>query len=140
MGVAPFTTQGPVTQLGTSGLIASLVGANLNVAGDQAFTFASGLAGRNWVCDYVLAANPSKDVTAASAGVFTGAGATGQTLAANGSWAGLTGTTHWQAEAGTNTTAANGTGVLAATAFLNVGTPLGSAGTADFYIYGRIVS
>ena len=140
MGVPPYTTQGPVTQLGTSGLLASLVGADLNSAGDQAFTFVSGISGRKWVCDYVLASNPSKDVTGASAGVFTGAGATGQTLAANGSWAGLTGTTTWQAEAGTNTTASSGTGSYATTAFLNVGTPLGSAGSADFYIYGRIVS
>jgi hypothetical protein len=141
MGVPPFTTQGPVTQLGTSGLIASLIGANLNAAGDQAFTFATGLAGRNWVCDYVLAASPSKNVTGAAAGVFTGAGATGQTLAPSGSWAGLTATGTWQAEAGTNTTASNGAGAFSAnTAFLNVATPLGSAGTASFYIFGRVVS
>jgi hypothetical protein len=140
MGVAPFTTPGPVTQLGTSGLIASLIGANLNASGDQAFTFVTAVAGRDWVCDYVLAANPSGNVTAAEMGVFTGAGATGETLAPNGSWAGLTGTGTWQAEAGTNTTPSNGAGSFASTAFLNVATPLGSAGSASFYIFGRIVA
>ncbi len=141
MGIPPYTTQGPVTSIGTSGLIASLLNADMHAAGDQAFTFVSGVAGRNWVCDYVLGFSPSKDVSGTVAGVFTGAAATGQTLAANAAWTGLSAVGTWQAEAGTNTTPSAGAGAFApTTAFLNVGTPLGSAGTANFHIFGRIVS
>lgn len=113
------------------GVLAMLTGVDLNVAtSDNAMT----LEATRYRIDKVMVENPSVNVAAVTAGVFTAAGGAGTTLAADQALAALTATTKFddlalEAVTGTDTRTDG-------TLYFRVGTPLGSAATANVLLLG----
>lgn len=130
---------------GTSALIASAIGVDLDTAGDTASTLSAFATGKFFVVDYCLATNPSTDLTGGnfSVAVSSGAGGSGQLYGGVAAGTGsLVNPRDWIQAALQNTVLANGTGgTMQNTApIVNVDTPNGAAATADFYVYGRVFS
>lgn len=125
---------------GTSALIASAIGVDLNTAGDTTMTLSAFATGKFFVVDYSLWTNPSDALTTVEWAIGSGAGATGQSYAVqDGPPEGLTDPRDWQVVFGNQVAVNAGPGTMQNTApVLAVTVEEGSAATADFYIYGRI--
>lgn len=137
------------TPPGTSALIASAIGVDLNTADDTAMTLSAFAAGKFFVVDYVLVTNPSIPLDTAVADVWSAAAGTGQQYSNVGAIFvdALVNPRDWvvgQGSAGAGPTKATLTstaslGTMLNTApIVNVNTPQGAAATADFYVYGRV--
>lgn len=126
---------------GTSALIASAIGVDLNTAADTAMTLSAFATGKFYIVDYAIATNADSSITTAHAGVWSGAAGTGQNfMAPNSGFSGtLVNPTDWALNFGLNTAIAGTNGGLVNSApFVNVSVPQGSAATADFYVFGRV--
>lgn len=125
---------------GTSALIASAIGVNLNATGDTAMTLSAFATGKFFVVDYGLMTNCSIGSVVAAPSIWSAAGATGQsyasfatdTISVPRDWV-ISGTANaaWGGEFGT---------MQSTTPLVNVGEPQGAPATADFYVYGRVFS
>ena len=109
-------------------LLAYVQGANINAAGDTALPIINATV---YSVANVIMVNASVSLSAAAAGLFTATGGGGTAIVANAALSAATGPTvvSQRSVASTNTTTVQNL-------FLNVGTPQGSAATADFYVYG----
>jgi hypothetical protein len=139
---ATLTIAGGSAPSGTSALIASAIGVDLNTAGDTPMTLSAFATGKFFVVDYVLATNASTSLTAVVGTVTSGAGGTGQQY-----WPATLGLSSlvvprdWMTPLGANTTAGGSDGTMQNTApIVNVSVPQGAPATADFYVYGRVFS
>lgn len=114
-----------------------LIGSRDNVDLDNATDTTISISATRYRIDKMTLESPSAAVTTATAGFFTAAGGGGTTLAAIQALSGsLTGTTKFmdltpQAVVGTTVR-------TEATLYLNVGTPEGSARSANFRLYGWV--
>lgn len=123
---------------GTSALIASAISVDLNAAGDTAMTLSAFATGNFFVVEWCIATNADAVLTTVQAGIFSGAGATGQIYGGNGTLP-LTDPRDWQTIPGSNTLSGGSLSTMQNTVpFVNVGTPEGAPATADFYVYGRV--
>lgn len=115
------------------GLLASLVGMDLNsAASDNALT----VEATRYRIDKVTFDNASTNLTLATAGVFTAAGAGGTVIAADQALSALTASTKFD---DLTLDAGVGTDVLTAgTLYARCGTAQGGAATADVYIFGWV--
>lgn len=134
--VAVLTRLGftPVISPGQSGIVGTLLGANMNSTADQPFALqvnASAIL-RPFK---VLVANASIPLTAAQGGIYTlpnKAQGQGLVVAANQAYTGLTGP-----GVALELTIANQLKLTAGTSlFLSLTTAQGAAATADFYLFG----
>lgn len=112
-----------------------LTAANMNSTADQAFT--KTITFSTYLITRIRTANASASMTIAAGGIYNAASKSGPVVAATQVYSTLTGAT-----LGLDLTlAALGAGVQsAATLFLSLTTGLGSAGTADFYVFGTVLS
>lgn len=126
------------TPPGTSALIASAIGVDLNTADDTAMTLSAFATGKFFVVEWCIATNADAVLTTVQAGIFSGAGATGQIYGGNSTLP-LTDPRDWQTIPGSNTLSGGSLSTMQNTVpFVNVGTPEGAPATADFYVYGRV--
>jgi hypothetical protein len=127
----PAAARANLGVLGGYGLLASSIGIDVNSAGDTTLTV-SGAS--RYIIDKMTVDNASLNLTTATAGVFTGAGGGGVTLAADQVLTALTATTKYE---DLTPEAVVGTDVRTeGTLYFRVGTPQGAAATADFYLFG----
>lgn len=132
-GTGASTAAAARTNLGVLpgyGLLVESLAIDLNSAGDTTLTMPSG----TYIIDKMQVNNASISLTTATAGVFTGAGGTGTTLAADQALSALTASSKFldltpQSIVGTDTRTEG-------TLYFRVGTPQGAAATGDFRIYG----
>jgi hypothetical protein len=134
---ATVTVSGGSAPVGTSALIASAIGVDLNTVGDTVMTLSAFASGKYFVVDYPLVTNPSVSLDTAVANVWSGADGTGQSYGSFNNLALLVNPRDWIEAAGGATITGNGT-MQNTPPIVNVSTPQGSAATADFYIYGRV--
>lgn len=114
-----------------------LIGANMNVTTDQPFAVIGNAAPISYVISQIRAVNASISLTLAAGGIYTAASKAGNALVAAGQvYSTLTGST-----IGLDlTVAAVGNGLQAVVPILSLTTAQGAAATADFYIFGRILT
>lgn len=113
------------------GLLGSLTGVNLNAANnDNTLTMLSS----RYRIDKITVENASISLTAATAGLFTGAGGGGTTLAADQALAALTASTKFLDLTPAGVVATDV--VTAGTLYFRSGTAQGAAATADVKIFG----
>lgn len=121
--------------------IAELLGADMNTTADQALTFISGTA---FILTDIVITNSSTDLNTADDGQFwTGTSRTGVDVADTSTGGGqgiqkLTGSTRFIniGSNGANDINLNGYNDLLTELYFSLGTPQGSAATADIYVYG----
>ena len=130
---------GGSTPTGGSFLIASATGVDTSVAADTATTLTAFATGHYFLADYTVVKNPTGNASTANAGVWSGAAATGQNYMNDAPLTSLTGAQSASVFAGANTALNIGNVTLQNTApIVNISVPSGSAGTADFFVYGRV--
>lgn len=132
---APTTASLGVSQINR--LIASLVGANMNVTTDQALTMA--VTPAKYLIRKIVATNASISLTLAVGGFYTATAKGGTTIVANTQvYAALTAATKFV----DLTLAAGVTGdvTTAAQLYLSLTTAQGAAATADIYVYGDVLT
>ena len=113
------------------GLIGKLIGANMNSTADQVFSINTGIA--RYQPDVIQATNTSTSMTTAAGGVYNAASKGGTpVVAATQVYTALTGATKVL-----NLTIAV-TDTQTVPLYFSLTTGHGSAGTADFYIWGYI--
>lgn len=115
-----------------------LISANMNSTSDQTFTYlGSQLAGRRFLIERIVCLNASTSLTTAAGGIYDTASKGGNALVAAGqAYSTLTGSTL----ALDLTLAAVGKAIVSGVApILSLTTGQGSAATADFLIFGRIM-
>lgn len=117
-----------------SGLLGSLVGANFNVTTDQAIP----ITATSYVIRKIIVTNTSASLTLAAGGIYTATSKTGAIVGAGQVYSALTGASKFL---DLTLAGAGLTDVLTgANIYLSLTTALGSAATADIYIFGdRIV-
>ena len=128
----------PSLQPGISQLLFKLIGANMNVTTDQAFTLIGGAVPANYFITRIRAVNASLSLTTAAGGVYDTASKGGTTLVAAAQvYSALTAAT-----LGLDLTlTAYGNGFRAGvTPILSLTTGQGAAATCDFYIYAVITT
>jgi hypothetical protein len=118
---------------GVSGVLFSLIGANMNSILDQAFTPAS-FKFNSYMITQITVTQASGALTAAVGGIYTAAGKSGTTIvSASQAYSGITGPTSILPL----TISGAGTALLSSqTLFLSLTTALGSAATANIYVIG----
>ena len=133
IGIGPSGGGGAGAAVGGYGLLASLIGANMNSTADQPF----GPRQFGFIVRRIVVTNASISLTTAAGGIYTGAAKGGTAIvAAIQTYATLTSPTVSLdltiAAAAVNT-------VLSASPslFLSLTTAQGAAATADFYFYGE---
>jgi hypothetical protein len=118
-------------------LIASIIGANMNVDTDQAMTMA--LTPAKYIIRKIVATNASINLTTAAGGIYTAASKSGVTVVANTQvYTALTAAAKFvdlTLAAGVTADVAT-----AATLFLSLTTPQGAAATADIYVFGDVLT
>lgn len=115
-------------------LLFSIVGADINVTTDQPFTKHGTFT--SYYIHKMLVANPSVSLSGATGGVWTGAGKTGDQFVNSGP-AALANASAANAGAGLGISAL-GSGLRTETPIFACGTALGSAATADVFIWGSV--
>lgn len=127
------TVFGQPTQNPRYGLIGKIIGANMNSTADQTFTINTGIA--KYSPDVIQATNASTSMTTVAGGIYSAASKAGTPIvAATQTYTALTGSTKVLALTVALTDIQTGALILSLT------TGHGSAGTADFYIWGYIYS
>lgn len=114
-----------------------LISANMNVTTDQTFLPLGGAPINNYVITDIRVVNASTSLTLAAGGIYTAASKAGNAIvAAAQAYSALTGAT-----IGLDLTiAAVGKGLQTVTPILSLTTAQGGAATADFYIFGRVLT
>lgn len=122
---------------GVEQVLFRLVGANMNVTTDQSFSPIGNQAPISYVITRIRAVNASVSLSLAAGGIYTAASKGGNAIvAAAQAYSTLTGAT-----IGLDlTVAAVGAGLQTVTPILSLTTAQGSAATADFYIFGMILT
>ena len=116
-----------------------LISANMNVTTDQTFVpIIPAVLGQRYIIDRILCLNASTSLTTAAGGIYDTASKGGNALIANSqAYSALTGATL----ALDLTLAAVGKAVVAGVApILSLTTGQGSAATADFFVFGRLLT
>lgn len=131
------TTGAAVWRPYTSGVLASLIGANMNVTTDQPLV-AHIPVGKAFYISRILMTNVTVSLTTAVGGVYSAAAKGGTVIvSAAQAYTALTGTS---TQALSLTLAAGGTGNVFSTApTFALTTPQGAAATADIYLMGDIL-
>lgn len=126
-----LTGQG--TQNPRYGIIGKLIGANMNSTADQAFSINTGIS--KYQPDVIQCTNASTSMTTVAGGIYSAASKAGTpVVAATQVYTALTASTKVLALTIALTDIQTGALILSLT------TGHGSAGTADFYIWGYIYS
>jgi hypothetical protein len=127
--------RGVLAVLPRYGLLGSLVGANFNSGSDQAITI---VGSSRYIIRRIVVDNASISLTTAAGGFYTGAGMSGTTIVAAGQvYSALTASSKYLS---LTLEAVVGTDVFtAATVYLALSTPQGSAATANVWIWGEDV-
>src|SRR5690349_21519110 len=118
-----------------TGLLAIMKGANMNTTSDQAIPI--NLHGTTkYFIERIMTTNASGAMTLVVGGIYTATNKGGTAVvSAVQAWSGLAGSTSLL-----GLTLASLTTVLtASTLYLSLSTPRGSAGTADIYIFGKVL-
>lgn len=118
----------------SSGILGSLIGANMNATTDQPFKTFYDLTKGTFAVSKILATNASLSMTTAAGGIYSAAAKGGSAIVAAGqAYTGLTVATSLLsltiATAGSNQ-------VFSVAPILSLTTPQGAAATADFYLVG----
>lgn len=123
---------------GFSQCLFKLISANMNVTTDQSFAVIGNVAPVNYLIDEIRVVNASIDLDTAAGGIYNAASkpAGGILVAAAQAYSTLTDSTLGLIL--TKTALANGP--VSATPVLSLTTAQGAAATADFYIFGRILT
>lgn len=128
----------PAQYPGMSQLLFQLIGANMNVTTDQIMTAIGPSAPTRYLIDEILVVNASVSLTTAEGGVYTGASkpSGGILVAAAQAYSGLDATTKGLAL----TLTALARGPQSTIPYVALSTAQGAAATADFYVFGRILT
>lgn len=122
--------------LGNNRLIGTLIGANMNSTADQAFSMTAG-AGK-YVVRTIVATNASASLVLAVGGIYTATAKGGTAIVAAGqAYSALT--TATKSLDLTIAAAGIGSTFTASPLYLALTTGLGSAATADLYIFGDVL-
>lgn len=122
----------------TSGqVLASLVGANMNVTTDQLFKPNFNLTILKWSPSKIIVTNASESMTTAAGGIYSAAAKGGVAIvAAAQAYSGLTTAASLLA---LTIATAGGNQVFSTVPVFSLTTPQGSTGTADIYVIGDII-
>ena len=144
-GFVPVAPPPPIVPVMPIELVASLRGVDMNTTGDQVMTLSEAAAGKFFAVYNVLFCNASITLDTAQAGVFSGAGATGQSFfdahalsgaaAPNGVLSSFFfgGVSNRSLEVGGLTTA------IDTAPFVNVSVAQGAPATIDCYVFGYVL-
>ena len=132
-------TQGAAkwTPIAAGAVLATLIGANMNITTDQPFTSNFDLGSLSYAVSKILVTNASISLTTAVGGIYTAAAKGGTAIvAADQVYSALTSPTSLLS---LTITAAGSGSVWSVDPILSLTTPQGAAATADFYLIGDII-